>query len=161
MKALFGIVGFSGRGKTTLAESLTAAFVRSGLRVGFVKHTHHEMPATIAGDTSRLLAAGASEAWLTGNEWAIRYTDGNSESHEPTTLEELRRVVQGEVVIIEGFKNAASWPCLAVVRDLAELELIRTNVSAVITDAPLELELPRFRPDEVEAIAGFALTIGR
>jgi len=159
--AFIGIVGFSGRGKSSLAESLTATYVRSGLRVGFLKHTHHEKPVTSAGDTSRLLAAGASEAWLAGNGWAIRYTEGSSELHEPMTLEKLRRVVQGEVVIIEGFKTAASWPCLAVVRDMTELEKIQANVSAVITEVPIELALPRFRPSDVEAIAEFALTIAR
>ncbi|MGZ5823753.1 MAG: molybdopterin-guanine dinucleotide biosynthesis protein B [Hyphomicrobium sp.] len=45
---LIGIVGWKNSGKTTLIERLVAALTQRGLRVATVKHTHHELRATMA-----------------------------------------------------------------------------------------------------------------
>ena len=41
MKKIFGIVGWSGSGKTDLVCRLIQAFKKSNISVGSIKHTHH------------------------------------------------------------------------------------------------------------------------
>ena len=41
MKKIFGIVGWSGSGKTDLVCRLIKAFKKSNISVGSLKHTHH------------------------------------------------------------------------------------------------------------------------
>jgi len=117
------------------------------------------MPSGSEGDTARLLSAGAEETWLVGAGWAIRYAGDHSELHPSLSIAEILTRVTGGIVIVEGFKQNASWNILAVVRDDEELKHIGARVEAVICETPIEQNLPRFSPSDVAAIARFALTI--
>ena len=56
------LAGYSGVGKTTLAEQLIPALRQRGLRVSVVKHAHHKFDIDHAGkDTWRHREAGAFE----------------------------------------------------------------------------------------------------
>jgi molybdopterin-guanine dinucleotide biosynthesis protein B len=76
-------MGSKNAGKTTVAEFLVERFVRDGLRVGAVKHIHHEFTMDTQGkDTWRLSRKGASiVASISPNEMAVmfyRFTGWNS-----------------------------------------------------------------------------------
>ena len=68
----FGIVGWSGAGKTTLIEHLLAQFASWGLSVSVIKHAHHGFDIDRPGkDSWRHREAGATEVML--EEVAKRY----------------------------------------------------------------------------------------
>lgn len=160
-RQLLGLVGFSGSGKTTLAERMTRSYVRRGLTVIYVKHTHHAAPGTAGGDTSRLLAAGAREAWLVGSGWSQRFERMDEPEHHSGGLDQILSRPDGDVVLIEGYKNDASWMCIAVIDDASDLDRITAPVAACVSPVPFDGIVRCFTPDEIEEIVEFSLTIDR
>ena len=160
-RSVIGILGFSGRGKTALVEKLVRQLSNDACSVTFVKHTHHaEGDLAAGGDTERAISAGAIEAWLVGHHF-VRHFDGiDSVDRSTLTIDSIIRASKGSFILIEGFKNGATWPCIAVIDDPVELLQMSSPVVGVVSEALIP-GLPSFRPSDVEGIARFALTIGR
>ena len=59
---LFGLAGWSGSGKSTIAEQLITLFSQLGPSVGTIKHAHYEFDADVKGkDSWRHRKAGAGQ----------------------------------------------------------------------------------------------------
>lgn len=59
---LLGFAAYSGTGKTTLLEALLPKLTGAGLRIGLLKHAHHDFDVDKPGkDSYRLRKAGASQ----------------------------------------------------------------------------------------------------
>ena len=62
---ILGFAGFSGSGKTTLLEQLIPLLSQHKLRIGLLKHSHHDIdPDTPGKDSYRLRHAGCSQTLL-------------------------------------------------------------------------------------------------
>ena len=60
---LLGFVAYSGTGKTTLLEKLIPILTDNNIRIGLIKHAHHNFDIDIPGkDSYRLRKAGAQTA---------------------------------------------------------------------------------------------------
>ena len=65
MNNVFGIVGWSGSGKTDLVTRLISFFVLKSLIVSSVKHTHHQFQIDKEGkDSFKHIDAGSSEVMI-------------------------------------------------------------------------------------------------
>ena len=65
MKKIFGIVGWSGSGKTDLICRLINAFKKSNILVGSIKHTHHKFQIDKEGkDSFKHISSGSEEVIL-------------------------------------------------------------------------------------------------
>ena len=65
MKKIFGIVGWSGSGKTDLVCRLIQAFKKSNISVGSIKHTHHNFEIDKKGkDSFKHILSGSEEVIL-------------------------------------------------------------------------------------------------
>ena len=156
---IIGIAGYSGSGKTTLIEKLVPLFVAEGLRVSLVKHAHHEFDVDHPGkDSWRHRQAGCTEVLVgSSKRWALLHelrTEG-----EPSLPDLLAHLSPCDVVIVEGFKNAAI-PKVEVHRRAADAPLLHvddTHVIAVATDEPLEANVPQFNLDDVHGVARFII----
>ncbi len=149
------IVGRSGSGKTTVLEGLVRIFRRWGFRVGTIKHDPHggmqwDHPGK---DTWRHREAGAelvlgvTPGWL----WSSRRLE------RPLTLPELLKEMEGlDLVLAEGFKTGEA-PKIEVIRSGTGLDPLEglSGRWAVVSDHPLDLGVPCFRFDELEALAAF------
>ena len=73
MQNIFGIVGWSGSGKTDLVTRLIKFFVLRSLIVSSVKHTHHEFEIDKDGkDSFKHIEAGSSEVIIfSKKKWAM------------------------------------------------------------------------------------------
>lgn len=149
------IVGRSGSGKTTVLEGLVRIFQGWGFRVGTIKHDPHgEMRWDQPGkDTWRHREAGAelvlgiTPHWL----WLSRRLNRS------LTLSEILKEFHGlDLVLAEGFKAEAA-PKIEVIRQETGLEPQEELQErwAVVSDLPLDLDVPRFRFEELEALAAF------
>ena len=149
---VFGIVGYSGSGKTVLIEKLLGEFRRLGLRAGVIKHDAHGLTLDWEGkDSWRFTQAGAA---VTAVVSASQTMIVESRSLSP---EELAERVQGvDLILAEGFKDAP-WPKLLVCRGEAGeiLPIPLSDCAAVAADGPEIFPPPRFRRDDAEAIAAF------
>jgi molybdopterin-guanine dinucleotide biosynthesis protein B len=101
---VFGIVGHSGMGKTTLLEKLIPALTSRGLTVSLIKHSHKYVDIDRPGkDSFRLREAGCSEVLLLGHgRWALMHE--LRDAPEPPLEELLARLEHCDLVLIEGFK---------------------------------------------------------
>ena len=102
---LFGLAGWSGSGKTTLAEQLITLFAGAGLKVGTIKHAHHEFDADVPGkDSWRHRKAGAVNVIVSSDLRTAQFTE-HTETPPPDLQDLLARSQGLDIVLVEGFKR--------------------------------------------------------
>lgn len=107
MPPLLGFVGFSGVGKTTLLMRLLPLLRARGLRIGVLKHAHHDFEIDTPGkDSYELRKAGASET-LVASAWRWALMVENTAGTEPDLETLLRRmdIEALDLILVEGFKH--------------------------------------------------------
>jgi molybdopterin-guanine dinucleotide biosynthesis protein MobB len=101
-----GFAAFSGTGKTTLLKKLIPILLERGVRVGVVKHTHHDIEMDKPGkDSYELRKAGAQELIIaSGKRWILTV---EREEEEPELQEVINRLDQTklDLILVEGFKQ--------------------------------------------------------
>ena len=102
---IFGLVGWSGSGKTPLVANLVPELIGRGVTVSTMKHTHHNFDIDKPGkDSHQHRLAGATEVLLTGSKrWALLHE--NRDAPEPSIDDLLARMDEVDLVLIEGFKS--------------------------------------------------------
>src|SRR5437763_10535306 len=111
---IFGLVGRSGSGKTSLMVRLLPEFRRRGLTVSTIKHAHHGFDMDRPGkDSYRYREAGAQQVLIaTAQRWALL-----TETPQPAALEELlAQLAPCDLVIVEGFRSEGTFPRIEVRR---------------------------------------------
>ncbi len=149
------IVGASDSGKTTFLEKLIPELKNRGYRIGTVKHDAHGFEMDREGkDTWRHRKAGAHTIAISSPTQVatIRRTDGEME------LDELvgRYFWQEDILITEGFKRSR-FPKIEVFRTAIEPQPIcgkEDNLLALVTDDPVQVEVPTFSFADVAGVAG-------
>ena len=134
MPAVISVHGPSGSGKTTLIERLLPRLRSRGLKVGVIKHAHHDLTLDVEGkDSWRMWQAGAAAvAVASPHETFVR-----QRGPEPS-LERLLALMPGELdcVLVEGFADALDAQRVPVALRLAgrvgrnDLERIEAAVMA-------------------------------
>jgi len=158
---IFGLVGRSGSGKTSLMVRLLPELRRRGLTVSTIKHAHHGFDLDHPGkDSFRHREAGAKEVMLVADaRWALMHEI--ADAPEPPLEELVRRMAPVDFVLIEGF-HTHGHPMIEVYRPSEGHTLLwreDSNIAAVASDAPLPaVTVPVLDLNDTQAIATFALT---
>jgi molybdopterin-guanine dinucleotide biosynthesis adapter protein len=140
---VLGFAAFSGAGKTTLLTQLIPMLKHGGLRVGLIKHSHHNIQIDQPGkDSFRLREAGASPVMLVSSHRRAIITEFQA-IKEPVLDEELLAFDQSELdlILVEGFK-ATPFPKIEVHRPSLNKPLLFPNdpsIIAVASDCPLDI----------------------
>jgi molybdopterin-guanine dinucleotide biosynthesis protein B len=157
---VFGIAGYKNAGKTTLVVELLQEFRLRGIRVGTIKHAHHEFDIDHPGKDSFLhREAGAEEVIVvSARRWAHIC---ELESRDEPTLEELLpRFGDLDLVLVEGYKHGTHRK-LELRRagvDAPELASADASIRAIVSDQPLANALvPVLDRADVAVIADFIL----
>ncbi len=153
MPPMVCIVGASKSGKTTLIERLTPEFKRRGYRVATVKHVPHGFDLDVPGkDSWRHLQAGSECVLLSSpNRLAlIREVD-----HDLNLVELEQFLGDFDLVLAEGFKRGRKYKIEVHRHDLGGLTCSVEELLAVVTDEPLELNVPQFSPEDISRLAQF------
>ncbi|ART78992.1 molybdopterin-guanine dinucleotide biosynthesis protein B [Oceanisphaera avium] len=106
--SLLGFAGFSGSGKTTLLRQLVTILSQQGLRIGLIKHTHHDVEQDTPGkDSFELRHAGATQCLLAGPKRTI-VTFEHPTIQEPDLYESLSQLKKSQLdlILVEGFRLA-------------------------------------------------------
>lgn len=155
---VISIVGASGVGKTTLLEKLIPEFNRLGLKVGTIKHHTHEFEMDREGkDSWRHKRAGASVSMISapGKIGVVMDAD-----HDHRVEELLPFFSMVDLVITEGYKRE-TYPKIEVLRPELTRELLcggDGRLLAVVSDAPVAIDVARFSVDDVKGLAGFIVS---
>ena len=138
---ILGFAAVSGTGKTTLLEQLIPLLKNQGVRVGLIKHSHHNFEIDKPGkDSYRLRAAGATPIMLVSSHRRAIITEFN-EIKEPCLDDQLLAFEQSELdlILVEGFK-AENFPKIELHRPSLNKDLIFPNdpsIIAIATDSTL------------------------
>lgn len=152
---LLAITGYSGTGKTTLLEKLIPELEKRQIKVGLIKHSHHNVDVDTAGkDSYRLRKAGANPTIVACDQrWAMMV-----ETPQAVSMQSLIQQMNNhslDLIFVEGFKH----------ENLPKIQLHRANMSkplpewdrftlATATDYPLERE-NRLDINNINQIADF------
>lgn len=141
---LLGFAAASGTGKTTLLIQLIPLLKRQGVRVGLIKHSHHDFEIDKPGkDSFRLRAAGASPVMLVSSHRRAVITEF-SKPVQPQLAQQLQMFDESEVdlILVEGFK-AEPFPKIELHRAELNNPLLYPNDADIIAVASnTELKLP-------------------
>ncbi|EMK3672713.1 TPA: bifunctional molybdopterin-guanine dinucleotide biosynthesis adaptor protein MobB/molybdopterin molybdotransferase MoeA [Vibrio parahaemolyticus] len=158
---ILGFAAYSGTGKTTLLEALLPKLTEAGLRIGMLKHAHHNFDVDKPGkDSYRLRKAGASQMLIASRNRFALMTETPEAEAEFEYL--LTRFDEGklDVVLVEGCKNIA-FPKIELHREEVGKPWLYPhdeNIIAIASDsAELDSELPQMNINDLDAIAQFVL----
>lgn len=152
---IVSVVGRSRVGKTTFLAKLVAELTQGGYRIGVIKHSVHAFDLAQPGkDTWRHAQAGAvAVAFASASQLVISRsleTEMSVDAIASTLGSNL------DMILTEGYKRA-SKPKIEVSRRALGIELVsrREDLIAVVSDHPIELDLPRFDLDDAVGVAEF------
>lgn len=159
---VLGFAAFSGTGKTTLLKQLIPLLAASGVRVGVIKHAHHDFDIDKPGkDSYELRRAGAGQVLVASDRRRALMTE-NDVIADPQLDALVGQLDPAgiDMVLVEGFKHVP-YPRIELHRQaLGKPRLYPEddNIIAVATDAPLaECDLPVLDLNDAAEIADFVV----
>ncbi len=137
---ILGFVAYSGTGKTTLLLKIIPLMKQQGLRIGIIKHTHHQFDIDKPGkDSYRLRHAGAQQTLVASrHRWALMV---ETEQLDEPDLERLLPHFDTDkldLILVEGFKHEP-FPKIEVHRPslgYSPLFLDDKSIIAIACDTP-------------------------
>ena len=156
---VLGFVAYSGTGKTTLLAKLIPLLKSQGLRIGLIKHAHHQFEIDQPGKDSYVLRQAGAEQVLIASKhrWAlIKETKDFEEPHLETLLTQIDSNTL-DLILVEGFKHE-NFPKIELYRPSLGNPLTfpqDDSVIAIATDEPLSTHLPTLDINNVALIAEF------
>ena len=161
---LLGFAALSGTGKTTLLKQLIPLLKMEGIRVGLIKHAHHEADIDQPGkDSHALRMAGASPVMLSTSRRRAIIMEHES-PRDPVLDKELRHLNQSalDLLLVEGFKHEG-FPKIELHRPALGHALIYPNdvqVIAIAVDEVLDPPppIPCFDINQPRQLLDFILT---
>ena len=140
---VIGFAAYSGTGKTTLLTQIIPILKRRQLRIGLIKHSHHNFEIDKPEkDSYRLRAAGASTV-LIASKHRRAIVSEIEPGQEPQLDDQIKALDQSklDLILVEGFK-AEKFPKIELYRPILKKPLLYPNdpsIMAVATDCELDL----------------------
>ena len=162
-KPVLGFCAYSGTGKTTLLSRLIPLLRLRGIRVGVIKHAHHNFEIDREGkDSYRFRQAGAEEVLVASERLWVLLHD-NTQEIEPDLTELLKRMdlENLDLILVEGLKHQ-ELPKIELYRPSMGRDLMHPGVSGIIAlasdEEPSELpDLPLLDLNAPEEVADFII----
>ena len=160
---LVGFSAYSGTGKTTLLTKLLPVLRANGLRVGVLKHAHHDFDIDHPGkDSYKLRKAGGAQMVIASSKRVALIKERETSDKEPDLSEALAILdpTALDLVLVEGFKREP-FPKIELHRPSLGKPLLFTNdknIIAIAVDTPLndmDINIPCLDINNIEAIAQF------
>ena len=161
---ILGFAAFSGTGKTSLLTQLIPLLKQRGLRLGVIKHSHHDFEIDQPGkDSFKLRSAGATSVMLVSQYRRAVITEFN-----PPQANQLSDQLAAfpsdnlDLILVEGFRDEA-FAKIELHRPSLGKPLLSPNDPNIIAIASDELltntpaNLPCLDLNQPQAIADFIL----
>lgn len=161
--SVLGFAAYSGTGKTTLLTQLIPVLKRRGLRIGLIKHSHHDIEVDQPGkDSHRLRLAGATPVMLVSPYRRMVISELDP-THHLTLKDQLEAfpLRDLDLLLIEGFRHEA-YPKIELHRPSLGKPLLYPDdehIIALASDQPLITpeHLPCLDLNQIDTIADFIL----
>ncbi len=154
---IIGIVGRSQSGKTGLIKGLIPELRKKGLRVAAVKHCPHGFSLDLEGkDSWEFMAAGAEGVGMVGpDKLAVIRKDALGQRFSGSAA---RWFPEADIVLVEGGPGIAGLKKIEVLRKGEKPAAAAGELLAFVSEKRAAGSAPRFRPDDIGAIAAFLET---
>jgi molybdopterin-guanine dinucleotide biosynthesis protein B len=159
-KGVVCFVARSGTGKTTFLEKLIPCLKAHNLRVGVVKHHAHATAFDVPGkDSYRMAQAGADIVVGACAVQVAVFYQGSGAADLDVLLEQHLR--DADLVLAEGFKHSR-YPKIEICRaacatytaaGFPQLQCAPDDLLAVVSDCPVEVDVPRFDLEDAAGVA--------
>ncbi|MDX7999836.1 molybdopterin-guanine dinucleotide biosynthesis protein B [Xenorhabdus sp. Reich] len=158
---MLGITAYSGTGKTTLLKQLIPLLRRQHIRVGLIKHTHHNMDVDKPGkDSYELRKAGAAQTLVASQQrWALMTETPDLPELDLQYLASQFDANLLDLILIEGFKQEPI-PKIVLYRDGLNHtvnELLDPYVIAIASNILLTTSLPQLDINQPEQVSTFII----
>jgi len=156
---VLGFAAYSGSGRTTLLSELLPILVLANLRIGVIKHSHHDFEIDQPGkDSYRLRKAGARQM-LIASPYRTALISEQPAVQEPELGDLLTRLDRDhlDLVLVEGFRHIA-FPKIEVHRAATGKPLLHRedeSIIAIASDTNIDTTLPRLDLNRPRDIADF------
>ena len=156
---LLAIAAYGGTGKTTLLKQLIPLLKQRCIRVGLIKHTHHDVDVDTPGkDSYELRKAGADQTLVASDRrWALMT---ETPEQQPLDLQYLasrfdRNKV--DVILVEGFKHEPVSKIILYREDIGRPleDMLDEFVIAVASDQSITVKARSLDLNQPESIADF------
>lgn len=153
-KKIIGISGYSGCGKTTLLKKIIQLMVSQNIKVGSLKHAHHDIELDIPGkDSYELRKAGAQQTIIACDK---RYALIEETPNNPIDLKTLiNHFSDVDIILVEGFKDEQIPKIMCHRNTIAKPLFIDDFTIAVASDEQLNTSVPVLDINEPEQIVNF------
>lgn len=160
---LLGFAAYSGTGKTTLLTQLIPILSAHGLRIGMVKHSHHDIEMdNPTKDSYKLRKSGAVQMVLASPHRSIIFSE-QEEKAEPNLIDQLNWLNTNklDLVLVEGFRHE-QFDKIELHRPSLAKPLLCANDSSIIAIASdmninENLSVPQLQLNDIKQIADFIL----
>ncbi|WP_258087108.1 molybdopterin-guanine dinucleotide biosynthesis protein MobB [Xenorhabdus bovienii] len=156
---LLGITAYSGTGKTTLLKQIIPLLRQQHIRVGLIKHTHHNMDVDQPGkDSYELRKAGAAQTLVASQQRGALMTE--TPDLPELDLHYLASRFDADsldLVLVEGFKEEAIAK-IALYRHGLNIvfdQILDPQVIAIASNTPLATSLPQLNINQPQQVTAF------
>ncbi|MGL5385292.1 MAG: molybdopterin-guanine dinucleotide biosynthesis protein MobB [Enterobacterales bacterium] len=156
---LLAIAAYSGTGKTTLLKQLIPLLKQQQIRVGLIKHTHHDMDVDMPGkDSYELRKAGADQTLVASDRrWALMT---ETPEQAPLDLQYLASRFDRsrvDLILVEGFKHEQISKIVLYREEVGKplADMLDQHVIAIASDKEIDGIVPLLDINQPEAIARF------
>jgi molybdopterin-guanine dinucleotide biosynthesis adapter protein len=131
--------------------------VRAGYKIATVKHAGHGFDLDTEGkDSWRHKQAGASSVVILSKGSMALFADV-SDQLKPEDVRTRFLDDTYDLIIVEGWKHE-DYPKIVIIREQAgEIPISPEGLLAVVSDKPVELNVPRFHLDDVPGVAALIM----
>jgi len=160
---IIGFCAFSGTGKTTLLTKLIPLLKSGGIRLGVIKHAHHNFEIDHPEkDSFKLRHAGTQQMLIVSDKCIAKITEVEHQNNEINLQNVLNEMDYEtlDLILIEGFKFY-NFPKIELHRPEIKAPLIFPNdksVIAIATDDELTMRpehIPVLDLNNIDEIAAF------
>ena len=153
MRPIISIVGKSKAGKTTLLEGLIIELKRRGYKVAVIKHAGDDFELDKVGKDSWRLSQAGSEVVAVSSPHKLAVIRAVGRELGPRELSGFIGW-DYDLILTEGFRQS-SFPKIEVhCKEQGEgLLCPLQQLLAIVTDEPLDVDVPQFSRDEIQGLA--------
>ena len=157
MSKIIGITGLKDVGKTYYASLIIKLLVKSGYKIGSIKHAHHDFDIDKPGtDSFKHREAGSNQVIISSSKRWAKITENNNANEK--CLDELMQELDNvDIVVVEGFKKDNHPKIEILTKGLNNRNNATKNIIAIVSNDIKDNTTPVFKENDIENLVDFII----